>query len=60
MLSERIVISDTQWALMGSSCFGKMSDPGRTGGDSRFFKGAFLWIAWTGAPRGDLPGDPMG
>ena len=55
MLSERFVINDTQWALMEPHCFGKKGDPGRTGGDSRVFMEAVLWIARTGAPWRDLP-----
>ncbi len=54
MLSDRFVISDAQWALMEPHCFGKKSDPGRTGGDSRLFMEAVLWIARTGAPWRDL------
>ncbi len=55
MLSERFVINDAQWALMEPHCFGKKRDPGRTGGDSRLFLEAVLWIARTGAPWRDLP-----
>lgn len=55
MLSERFVINDAQWTLMELHCFGKKSDPGRTGGNSRLFMEAVLWIARTGAPWRDLP-----
>ena len=51
MLSKRIVISDTQWALMKSNCFGKTSDSGRTGGDSLFLREHFCGLPGP-APRG--------
>jgi len=57
MLSDRFVISDAQWALMEPHCFGKKRDPGRTGGDSRLFMEAVLWVARTGAPWRDLPSE---
>jgi transposase len=55
MLSDRFVISDAHWALMEPHCFGKKSDSGRAGGDSRIFMEAVLLIARTGAPWRDLP-----
>ena len=57
MLSERFVINDAQWALMEPHCFGKKRDPGRTGGDSRLFLEAVLWIARTGAELCPKVGD---
>ena len=51
----RMVLSDAQWVLIEPHCLGKKSDPGRTGGDTRVFMEAVLWIARTGAPWRDLP-----
>ena len=55
MNSERFVITDQMWSLMGPHCLGKTSDPGRTGGDARLFLEAVLWIARTDSPWRDLP-----
>ena len=55
MIEERFVITDRQWALIEPHCLGKASDPGRTGGDTRLFIEAVLWIARTGSPWRDLP-----
>ena len=52
---ERFCISDHQWAKMEACCLGKISDPGRSGGDNRLFLEAVLWIARTGSPWRDLP-----
>ena len=52
---DRFIISDFQWAKMGPHCRGKVTDPGRTGGDGRLFLEAVLWIARTGSPWRDLP-----
>ena len=49
----RMVLSDAQWVLIEPHCLGKKSDPGRTGGDTRVFMEAVLWIARTGAPWRD-------
>ena len=57
MLSDRFLMSDGQWDLIGPHCLGKKSDPGRTGGDARLFVEAVLWIARTGAPWRDLPAE---
>ena len=52
---ERFCISDHQWAKMEAFCLGKISDPGRSGGDNRLFLEAVLWVARTGSPWRDLP-----
>ena len=50
-----MVLSDAQWALIEPHCLGKESGPGRSGGDTRVFMEAVLWIVGTGAPWRDLP-----
>ena len=53
----RMILTDGQWARIEPHCLGKASDPGRTGGDARLFLEAVLWIARTGCPWRDLPGE---
>ena len=57
MLQDRFLLSDYQWRLIEPYCLGKKSDPGRTGNNTRLFLEAVLWIARTGAPWRDLPGE---
>ena len=52
---DRYSLTDTQWERIQPLCLGKKSDPGRTGGDTRLFLEAVLWIARTGSPWRDLP-----
>ena len=52
---DRHSLTDTQWDRIQPLCLGKKSDPGRTGGDTRLFLEAILWIARTGSPWRDLP-----
>jgi len=52
---DRFSLTDAQWEKMGPFCLGKLTDPGRTGGDNRLFVEAVLWIARTGSPWRDLP-----
>jgi transposase len=53
---DRLSLTDAQWMRIEPHCLGKKTDPGRTGGDARLFLEAVLWIARTGAPWRDLPG----
>ena len=52
---DRFSLTDAQWAKMAPFCLGKPTDPERTGGDTRLFTEAVLWIARTGSPWRDLP-----
>jgi transposase len=52
---DRFSLTDAQWTKMEPFCLGKPTDPGRTGGDTRLFTEAVLWIARTGSPWRDLP-----
>ncbi len=52
---DRFSLTDAQWEKMQPFCLGKPTDPGRTGGDTRLFTDAVLWIARTGSPWRDLP-----
>jgi len=52
---DRRSLTDAQWAKMQPHCRGKVSDPGRTGGDNRLFLEAVLWISRTGSRWRDLP-----
>ena len=54
---DRMSLTDAQWAKMQPLCRGKVTDPGRTGGDGRLFLEAVLWIARTGSPWRDLPAE---
>ena len=40
---DRMCLTDAQWARMQPQCRGKVTDPGRTGGDGRLFLEAVLW-----------------
>jgi transposase len=53
----RTVLRDDQWRLIEPFCIGKPGDPGRTGGDARWFLEAVFWIARTGSPWRDLPAE---
>jgi transposase len=52
---DRYCLTNAQWAKIEPLCLGKVTDPGRTGGDGRLFLEAVLWIARTGSPWRDLP-----
>lgn len=53
----RRVINDAQWAILAPHCLGKSTDPGQTGGDTREFMEAVLWIVRTGAQWRELPAE---
>lgn len=55
MEGVRLVLRHDKWARMARHCRGKPTDPGRSGGDSRMFLEAVLWIVRTGSPWRDLP-----
>ena len=52
---DRFSLADAQWGKIEPFCLGKPTDPGRTGGDTRLFTEAVLWIVRTGSPWRDLP-----
>jgi transposase len=54
---DRTILTDHQWQQIAPLCSGKVGDPGQTGGDTRVFLEAVLWIARTGSPWRDLPPD---
>ena len=53
----RYWLRDDQYERIASFLPGKKGDPGRTGKDNRLFVEAVLWIARTGSPWRDLPGE---
>lgn len=53
----RMILTDMQWATIAPHCLGRECDPGSTGADPRLFVEAVLWIARTGCPWRDLPGE---
>ena len=53
----RRILSDSQWARVAPLLPGKGGDPGRSARDNREFLEAVLWIARTGSPWRDLPGE---
>ena len=53
----RKLLSDGQWKRIEQMLPGKPGDVGRTGADNRLFVEAVLWIARTGSPWRDLPGE---
>ena len=57
MLSERFMISETQWQLIEPHCSGRRTDHGRNVSAARLFMEAVLWIAQTGTPWRDLPAE---
>ena len=53
----RTVLNDEQWKQIGYLLPGKNTDCGVTAKDNRTFIEAVLWIARTGSPWRDLPGE---
>ncbi len=53
----RTVLGDERWARIEGELPGKKGDPGCTARDNRLFVEAVLWIARTGSPWRDLPGE---
>jgi transposase len=50
-------LTDAQWARIERLVPGKEGDKGRHGEDNRLFVDAVLWVARTGAPWRDIPGE---
>ena len=55
-MTDRI-LSDELWAAVAPILPGKDGDPGCHGRDNRLFLEAVFWIARTGSPGRDLPGE---
>ena len=53
---DRKRLTDGQRARMQPHCRGKVADPGRTGGDDRWFHAAVLWNEGARA-TGSIPAD---
>ncbi|PPD43901.1 MAG: hypothetical protein CTY15_08650 [Methylocystis sp.] len=51
------IVTDEAWAAVAPLLPGKQGDPGCSARDNRLFLEAVLWIARTGAPWRDLPGE---
>jgi putative transposase len=54
---SRRTLTDAQWARIAPLVPGKLGDSGATGKNNRLFVDAILWMARTGAPWRDLPGE---
>jgi transposase len=53
----RKLLSDAQWKRIEQRLPGKPGDVGRSGSDNRLLVEAVLWMARTGSPWRDLPGE---
>jgi len=51
----RYELSDAQWRRIEALLPGKVTDPGRSGGDNRLFVHGVLWVLRSGAHWHDLP-----
>ena len=56
-MQRRHTLRDDQWERIKDALPGKEKDPGRTCANNRLFIEAVMWIAKTGAPWRDLPGE---
>ena len=56
-MERRHALRDDQWEKIKDALPGKVGDKGRTASDNRLFIDAVMWIAKTGAPWRDLPGE---
>ena len=54
---QRHRLTDEQWNRIKLLVRGKDGDPGRHGTNNRLFVESVLWLAKTGAPWRDLPGE---
>lgn len=52
---KRYELSEAQWVRIAPMLPGKVTDPGRTGGDNRLFVNGCLWVLRSGAHWRDLP-----
>jgi putative transposase len=52
---KRYELTQAQWERVAPMLPGKVSDPGRTGGDNRLFVNGCLWVLRSGAHWRDLP-----
>lgn len=52
---KRYELTQAQWERIAPMLPGKVSDPGRTGGDNRLFVNGCLWVLRSGAHWRDLP-----
>jgi transposase len=55
MVVGRYELSDAQWRRIEGLLPGKVTDPGRSGGDNRLFVHGVLWVLRSGAHWHDLP-----
>lgn len=54
-VSERLVLTDPQWARISGLIIGRPDQRGSTGRDNRMFVEGVLWLVRTGSPWRDLP-----
>jgi transposase len=53
----RFCLRDDQFERIEGMLPGKLGDPGKSAANNRLFVEAVLWIARTGSPWRDLPGE---